>query len=141
IKPSLMGWNYNYDQDPATKDLGDHDRPGTGVYEIGRSDRKPVDSLNWFDFLASQGFTVAEWNQPPRTFAQALPSARAAFTKFVMDTQRLNPDLPPPIALIGHSRGGLLIRQVLKEMGTMGRVRWVVTLHSPHTGSELGRAP
>ncbi|MGH7562134.1 MAG: esterase/lipase family protein [Gemmatimonadales bacterium] len=55
-----------------------------------------------------------------------------------------NPAAPPPVALIGHSRGGLLIRKLLKEKRTlpgMERVKWVVTLHSPHQGSELGRYP
>lgn len=64
---------------------------------------------------------------------------------FLEDTKEFNPTAPPPIALLGHSRGGLLIRQMLKEKlrerSTRGRVRWAITLHSPHSGSEMARWP
>lgn len=46
------------------------------------------------------------------------------------------------MALIGHSRGGLIIRRLLKEQGNAsGRIRWVVTLHSPHHGSAMAQVP
>jgi len=36
----------------------------------------------------------------------------------------------------------VLIRMLIKKHPqTMQRVRWVITLHSPHTGSELARTP
>lgn len=54
----------------------------------------------------------------------------------------MNPAAPPPIVLMAHSRGGLLIRKLLKNKGSAGgRVRWVITLHSPHHGSEVARTP
>ena len=139
-KPSLGGYNYDYSHAPdkisATKDS-----PGLGIFKVGKSDLMSVDQNNWFDFLVGQGFTVATWSQPGETVGDAYPSAVEVFERFVKDTEALNPASPPPIALIAHSRGGLLVRKLLKEKGDMGRVRWVVTLHSPHAGSEMARAP
>jgi hypothetical protein len=119
--------------------LGEHDSPRLGgqFYEFGTSSKIEVDSRNWFDFLANQGCTVAMWDQPGRMFGEALPSALAAVEKFIEDTKRVNQDAPPPVALLGHSRGGLLIRAVLKAQARVGRIRWAITLHTPHAGSDL----
>lgn len=148
--PSLVGYAYDYKRNPGTQRVGDtHSGPNAGVYKVGASqwlygdDRKAWDeSVNWFDYLVAQGFTVATWSQPQPMFADALPSAREAVETFFADTAARSPEAPPPVVLLGHSRGGLLIRQVLKEQGSGGgRVQAVVTLNSPHHGSELGRAP
>ncbi len=138
-KPSLESVNWNHASTPADRDLGGgHAKPGALVYEFGLSDTLDVDPMNFFDALVQRGFTVAIFDQPGGSFASALPTALAAFDTFVFDTNAHNPAFPPPIALIGHSRGGLLIRSVLKaRASTAGRVRWAITLHSPHTGSEV----
>jgi hypothetical protein len=148
--PSLVGYSYDYMRNPDALRVGDtHSSANAGVYKVGASpwlygdDREAWDeSVNWFDYLVAQGFTVATWSQPQPMFADALPSAREALETFFADTAALSPEAPPPVVLLGHSRGGLLIRQVLKEQGSGGgRVQAVVTLNSPHHGSELGRAP
>jgi hypothetical protein len=137
-KPSLTGANWDLSTTPADRSLGGgHRGPGVGFYDFGLSNRLDVDASNLFDALSNAGFTVAMWDQPQRNFSAALPSALAALDKFVADTVQVNPDAPPPIALIGHSRGGLLIRAVLKQRGMLGRVRWVMTLNSPHSGSDM----
>jgi acetyl esterase/lipase len=103
-----------------------------------------VDSLNWFDYLVQQGFTVAAWTQPAGTFATAYPSAQAALTQFANDTAAMNSASPPPIVLIGHSRGGLLIHQLLRDptmANLVSRIRWVITVHTPHHGSEVAETP
>jgi pimeloyl-ACP methyl ester carboxylesterase len=41
----------------------------------------------------------------------------------------------PPLHLVGHSLGGLLIRYAVSELGLAGRVRAVTTLGTPHGGS------
>lgn len=109
------------------------------------SDRAGWDrKVNWFDFLADQGFTVATWSQPGTTIADAWESTWKTAEYVLNLTRDRNPGAPPPVAFIGHSRGGLMIRKLLKEKRTMEgmtRVRWVVTLHSPHSGSEQGRYP
>ena len=43
-----------------------------------------------------------------------------------------------PIAIVAHSRGGLIGRRLLKEFGDAGgRIKYFVTLHTPHRGSSL----
>jgi len=41
----------------------------------------------------------------------------------------------PPLHLVGHSLGGLLIRYAVSELGLADRVRAVTTLGTPHRGS------
>jgi pimeloyl-ACP methyl ester carboxylesterase len=127
---------------PDTRRIGkDHDAPNVGVYKVGHSDPLEPDAGNWWDFLVKQNFTVATWSQDGPRFAEAYASAKMAFARLVFETKNLKP--VPPIALVGHSRGGLLIRKLLKEsppLAGVERVRWVVTLHSPHHGSDMARA-
>jgi hypothetical protein len=127
-----------------------HRVPNVGVYKVGKSkwlygseqNRAAWDKANnWFDFLVQRGFTVATWSQNQLTMADAMPSAREAFDSLLAQSAAASPAAPPPVALIAHSRGGLVIRQLLKEKGSRDRVKWVITLHSPHAGSELGRTP
>jgi Predicted acetyltransferases and hydrolases with the alpha/beta hydrolase fold len=108
---------------------------------VGISPKRSVDERGWYDYLIKNGFTVAAWTQPGLTFSDAAPSALTAIDHFAADTKLQFPDAPPPIALIGHSRGGLLIRDLLKKKGNLGRVRWAITLNSPHRGSHLATLP
>ena len=149
--PSSTEYAYDYQHHPGNKRIGEtHAAPNVGIYKIGKSkwlygkdeNRAEWDKENnWFDFLVQQGFTVATWSQKQLTMADAMPSAGVAFDSLLAQTAARSPNAPPPVALVGHSRGGLVIRKLLKEKGSMGRVRWVITLHSPHQGSELGRTP
>ena len=147
--PSHTGYAYDYTHTPDDRRIGDtHNSGNAGIYKVGTSDwlygndRAAWDKAhNWFDYLVKQGFTVATWSQPGLRVEEAMPSALAAFDSLLAQTSARSPTAPPPVALIAHSRGGLLIRQVLKQRGSMGRVRWVITLHSPHKGSELGETP
>lgn len=147
--PSYSEFAYDYEHQPARKKIGGtHEQGNSGLYEVTKSrwlygenraawDRKN----NWFDFLVEQGYTVATWSQDMPAVADAMRSTRAAFDSFLVQTAARSPGAPPPVALIAHGRGGLLIRQILKEKGSLGRVKWVVTLHSPHSGTELARQP
>jgi len=149
--PSSTEYAYDYQHHPGNKRIGEtHAAPNVGVYMIGKSkwiyrsdeNRAAWDKENnWFDFLVQQGFTVATWSQKKLTMADAMPSARLAFDSLLAQTAARNPNAPPPVALIAHSRGGLVVRQLLKEKGSQGRVKWAITLHTPHQGSELGRTP
>jgi pimeloyl-ACP methyl ester carboxylesterase len=122
-----------------------------GVYKLATSDwlygTDPAGwdrEHNWFDYLASLGFTVAAWSQPGLAFGDAIPSALLAFDSLLSQTAARHPGAPPPVALLGHSRGGLVIRQMLKDRRQspdVNRVKWVITLHTPHHGSELGQWP
>ena len=147
--PSYSEYAYDIDGDLSKDRIGNRQQtPGVGIYKIGKSpwlygdDREGWDRrTNWFDFLRAQGFTVATWGQPGLRFAEAVPSALEAFDSLLAHTAARSPGAAPPVALIGHSRGGLLVRRILKDRGAMDRVTTVVTLHSPHHGSELGRTP
>jgi hypothetical protein len=147
--PSYVEHAYDRKANVGEQRIGDtHDKPNSGLYKIGASpwlygnDRVGWDkNVNWFDYLAAQGFTVATWSQPDLTFAPASQSALVAFDSLVAHTRARSPNAAPPIVLIGHSRGGLVIRKLLKDRGSAGRIETVVTLHSPHRGSELGRTP
>jgi pimeloyl-ACP methyl ester carboxylesterase len=150
--PSAIGYSYDVSRDPGPERIGEsHQEPGLGVYKIGTSpwaygnDAAQWDrDHNWFDYLVALGFTVASWSQPGTSFQDAIPSAMLAFDSLLAQTKARNPGSPPPVALIGHSRGGLVIRKILKDRrtaGDIGRVKWVVTLHTPHQGSQLGEFP
>lgn len=138
---------YRFRQSPEAEDLGVFRYPGVGIYKIGPPrQQEEIDHLNWFDYLASQGCTVATFSQAQPTVEEAMRTARDVWLHFVEETTRLFPESPPPIALLGHSRGGLVIRRLIQELRgepalQMDRVRWVFTLHSPHRGSEVARAP
>ncbi len=146
--PSYTEMAYDHRTDPGPVRVGDtHQEGNSGIYRVSiskwlygsKKGRAAWDQTNnWFDFLVKQGFTVATWSQDRPTVADAMKSARQAFDSLLAQTAARSPRTPPPVALIGHGRGGLLIRQILKEKGSVGRVKWGITLHSPHRGSELG---
>lgn len=104
---------------------------------------------SFFTALSKAGFTVATWDQVPcmattkvpdqacldsDVFETAWPSSRAALAELARLT-----DPATPIALVGHSRGGLVARRLLKEKDVPGldRVRWNISLHTPHHGSSM----
>jgi pimeloyl-ACP methyl ester carboxylesterase len=101
-------------------------------------------SSNYYDTLG-KSFRVATWSQIPcmdgdhpdaacensDTFDAAYQSAPWVLRKVLDETTG-------PIAIVGHSRGGLIGRRLLKEFGDAGgRIKWFVTLHTPHRGSGL----
>ena len=149
--PSYVDFAYDYANKPEDGRIGDtHDDPPPKPIEVGRSDwlygtegnRAKWDrEVNWFDFLRNQNFTVATWSQDTALIGDAMPSALTAFDSFLAYTAQRNPGAPPPVVILAHSRGGLVARKVLKERGGMGRVKWVITIHSPHKGSLLGKYP
>ncbi len=116
----------------------------TGVgLDIVTSPKAPR-NVNWYDTLG-RSFRVATWSQTPcmdadhpdgacansDTFEAAYQSAPWALRKVLDETTG-------PIAIVAHSRGGLIGRRLLKEFGDAGgRIKWFVTLHTPHRGSSL----
>jgi hypothetical protein len=133
---------YTYKEQPGKRSLGAQSYPGVGIYKIATTDRNlEINPNNFFDYLASRGFTVAAFSQAQPMIADAMPTARDAYDAFLAETQKKFPDAPPPVCLLGHSRGGLIIRNLLKERKTAPRVKWVITLHSPHGGSDVARTP
>lgn len=144
----------HFDHRAEVKDrTGGENGPHVGLRGFALS---PVDDDagtkgSFWSYLVAQGFTVATWDQAPcmdegkhpsracldgDTFDAAWPSAQEALAELA----KLSGNAP--IALVGHSRGGLLARRLLKAEGLPGRarVRWLITLHSPHQGSSLATA-
>lgn len=140
-KPSSTGYSYDFRHTPAEKDLGKHSTPNAGLYKAGPSELLDVDPLNWLDYLVAQGFTAATWSQPCCNFEKAYDSAKRALAQFAGDVAVLYPTAPP-MALVGHSRGGLITHKLLREQGSLGgRIRWMITIHSPHHGSMVAKTP
>lgn len=129
---------YDYKRHPKVRHET-KESPGVGIFKIGTSEKLPardVDALNWFDFLVGQGHTVATWTQDGPKLEPAYQSAKKAYARFLKETASQR------VALVAHSRGGLVIRRLLKDPETdVRRIRWVITIHSPHQGSEMARAP
>src|SRR5258706_11502430 len=100
--------------------------------------------VSYYDTLGKR-FRGAAWSEIPvldrgkadsacansDTFDVAYKSAPWALRKVLDETTG-------PVAIVGHSRGGLTGRRLLKEFGAAGgRIKWFVTLHTPHKGSGL----
>jgi len=129
--------------------VGEHAREGVVGFVVSPIDGAAGENGSFWTYLTAQGFTVATWDQstciasatfPSNAcldtdlFDPAFPSAKAALEELA----RLTPP-EMPIAIIGHSRGGLVARRLLKEKNLPGvsRVRWYVSLHTPHQGSSF----
>jgi pimeloyl-ACP methyl ester carboxylesterase len=108
----------------------------------------PAPKNNWFDGLG-RSYKVASWNQVPCLATSSHQSASCqdqdsfenAYRSAPWALRKLLDETTGPIALVGHSRGGLIIRRLLKEFGDAGgRIKWVVTLHTPHHGADYATA-
>lgn len=144
----------HFDHRAEVKDrTGGENGPHVGLrgFALSPVDDDAGEKGSFWAYLTAQGFTVATWDQAPcmdegkhpsracldgDTFDAAYPSAKAALEELA----RLSGSAP--IALVGHSRGGLLARRLLKDAGlpSRSRVKWLITLHSPHQGSSLATA-
>jgi hypothetical protein len=112
--------------------IGPRAYPGIGVYSCCELDpKKPVRS--WRDVLSQHGFWTATYSQldpggfldrPTRELVEVVRALDATYDR--------------PLVVLAHSRGGLLTRNFLKSFpNDAGTVQFVITLHSPHTGSSI----
>jgi pimeloyl-ACP methyl ester carboxylesterase len=90
-----------------------------------------VDTL--WTVLRDRGFNVLCWSQ--RRPVGPIAAAVEELDEVMHTARRLFPD--KPIALIGHSRGGLIARKSM-ERKTPG-VKALITISTPHGGSSLSR--
>jgi len=136
VNPALNpGENYDHSAPfPADRDVGWHDYPGVGVWSLELDPMKSV--TGWGPFLNSHRYRTASYSQvdPTGLLAQPVRELRAV-------VQALMKNFPDPkirFVVIAHSRGGLLIRKFLKDFPQdASRIFMVITLHSPHLGSDL----
>jgi len=135
LRAPHTAWNVrNIDHDPkATPQFG----RGSNVAISPRAPR-----LNFFDELGKT-FKVAVWNQVPCMTSPEMPRAaclkedtfEVAYRTATWALRKLLDETTGPIALVGHSRGGLVGRRLVREFGNAGgRIKWFVSLHSPHQG-------
>lgn len=139
--PARMEQHYDYRRHPGAKKLGKKSVPNAGIYKVSASPWLDLEGRSWVEFLRARGYTVAGYSQSPGTIAEIMEEAEEGFARFLSETAALQPGSPPPVAILAHSRGGLIARHILKRQGAAGRVRWLVTLHTPHQGSEMAVAP
>jgi pimeloyl-ACP methyl ester carboxylesterase len=125
----------------------DHDPKATMKLDAGLdivTSPKAPRNVNYYDTLGKT-FRVATWSQIPCMDADA-PAAGcensdtfdAAYRSAPWALKKVLDETTGPVAIVGHSRGGLIGRRLLKEFGDAGgRIKWFVTLHTPHRGSGL----
>ncbi len=115
-------------------DVGASWYPGVGVWSCCQLDEKLQKVTSWRDALRSFGFGTAVYSQVDSTGKLERPVA-----ELVKVMQALSAAYPrKPMVVIAHSRGGLLTRKFLKSFPKSAeQIHTVITLHSPHTGSEL----
>lgn len=126
---------HNYDSRAALRpdrDVGWRGYPGVGVWSFELDGMKDVRS--WRDALAAYGFRTAAYSQVDSTGFLARPVRELATVVGI-----LRKNLPEArLVLLAQSRGGLLARQFLKDEPDLAtRIDKLITLHTPHGGSEL----
>ena len=129
------GFNHDYRQSfPPPQDVGWHAYPGIGIWSFELDGLKDV--LSWETALNQRGYRTVTYSQVDPRGLLARPVVQLG--GLVNDLLARFPDTS--LAFLAHSRGGLLVRKYLKdhaEPALEGRVTNVITLHSPHQGSDL----
>ena len=112
-------------------------------------DKHADEDGSFWKYLVSQGYTVATWNQIPCMDSEDQPSQKclnsdvfdAAYPTAKEALAYLATQTTEDLALVAHSRGGLIGRKLLKEsneaLPPVARVKWLITLHTPHHGSSM----
>jgi hypothetical protein len=130
------GSNYDYGAAlPPDRSIGWRAYPGVGVWSFELDPSKAV--RGWQPVLADHGFRTVTYSQvdPEGLLARPVRELTAL-------VRALTTTLPSArLAFLAHSRGGLLLRQFLKDTAgdplVAGHVAFAISLHSPHGGSEL----
>jgi len=121
---------------PPINDLGWHPGPNFGIAGLELDPLKAVPS--WQSALTAEGFGFVNYDQVDSTGLLANPvrELAAVVTEVI---GRLPVDRK--IAVLAHSRGGLLARKYLVDNASdavmRDRLSTLVTLHAPHGGTEL----
>ena len=152
-----IGGNAQYWTDPASLNptstwLFDiHARPPAGTTGLGSSPPfQPGSVTPWVQVLNQAGLSTVTWSQsrPIDLLQYAADKAVAVlrslearvFAPYAADVGASG-GMVPPLVLLGHSRGGLVARAALKQLGgeAVPHLRKVITLCTPHHGSYLPR--
>lgn len=93
----------------------------------------PEDIKNLWASLKYEGFNLICWSQ--KRAAGPISIAVKELAEIMKKTKRLFPKTP--IALVGHSRGGLIARKFMERKRP--EVKALITISTPHAGSSLAR--
>lgn len=134
----------------TTVDRGTHNTPGPPLTAFNIDVDPQISVRSWTQFLTGQGFPILNYSQIDPRERLARTTAECIAVLRAIEAQQLgtlnDPVLEPikdrRIVIIGHSRGGVLARQVLVDLDqasdpTLQRISTCITLHSPHSGSTL----
>jgi pimeloyl-ACP methyl ester carboxylesterase len=155
-------WPYDHRKGPPEVDLGFHSAPpiaklpgietklflsprmaGNSRGHDGSDDR------SWWHALIHEGYTVFTYTQSGALMVPFSDGPVAEFKEFMRTLQEdvlSDPSLRSrQVVLLGHSRGGLIARALLGDrevkadhtVGHFPRVTGLITLSSPHQGSQM----
>ena len=96
---------------------------------------------SWTQALQANGISWLNFTQSQPQGALAVAVDELKRILMAIEPQAASANAPPPLALLCHSRGGLVARQALKDLGgaALPHLNHVVTLCTPHAGSWMPR--
>jgi pimeloyl-ACP methyl ester carboxylesterase len=154
-------WPYDHRRAPDSMDMGVHGAPPiaklpgiqTAYFlspRLGSNSRgrDGSDDRSWWHALRQAGFAVVTYSQVPKLMMPLTKGPVAEFKSFMEGLQRdvlADPGFRArQVVVLGHSRGGLIARSYLGDpevkadkTARFPRVRGLVTLSSPHQGSQM----
>jgi pimeloyl-ACP methyl ester carboxylesterase len=157
-------WPYDHQHDPDEREMGVHDGPPllklpgieTQYFLSPRlaSNARGADGSDdrsWWHVLVQAGFPVVTYSQVSELMAPLSRGPVGQFKKFMELLQQdvlADPAyMSRPVVILGHSRGGLIGRAYLGDpevkadpaqgRGRFPAVRGLITLSSPHQGSNM----
>jgi hypothetical protein len=142
------GMNFERVAEGTIRNRGWRDYPNVGYWSIGLDPREPKEG--WAPFLLGRGFPVLNYGQIDNRDVLTRTTAELTVVLNAIEAQRvgsgtvakLDSVKDRDIVLLGHSRGGILARQVLVDLNVaaaavLSRIKLCITLHSPNLGSSL----
>jgi pimeloyl-ACP methyl ester carboxylesterase len=154
-------WPYDHQHDPQERDMGVHDGPPVlklpGLQtqyflsprlQSNSSGMDGSDDRSWWHALVKAGFPVFTYSQVGELMVPFSKGPIAQFKTFMEVLQRdVLKDAAyasRQVVILGHSRGGLIGRAYLGDpevkadkSGRFPQVRGLITLSSPHQGSNM----
>jgi pimeloyl-ACP methyl ester carboxylesterase len=127
-------------------DLASSPKGGDGI--ASSPPYAPGSARSWIQALREAGLTAVTWSQAKSddllqyATAEAVAVLRAIEAKVFVPLDQAaaaGSGAAPPLVLLCHSRGGLVARAALKDLGAGGvpHLQQVVTLCTPHHGSYM----
>jgi pimeloyl-ACP methyl ester carboxylesterase len=144
--PQWRGYEFDHENDPADRhDDNNWTPPLTlipDIADISFSDKREIRC--WSGLLRGLGHTVIHYSQDGNEDVAEVPlqQLEGLIIPYIRETVLQGPLAGKEVTVIAHSRGGILIRYYLARNPEVGSewIERVITLHSPHSGSNAPRA-